>query len=236
MVRNGLHIGFSVERIELDPKTNIRTITFFTRTFESDPPTDKAIGVLKQSANYSPLELKFEGLDHEEKTKLVQKYPTSNHADIFNSALPYVTMSNHPLKGKTYFYHAIKESTKRLLQGEIRLIENKTFNGKNVNRLLADYDGFPQELWVTDTGEVLLIRDVRRDLTSTLVADADQAIKGLKFNRSELTLWFGEIPSGLKNPMPGATVDQALFVSELKLKYPYDPEGIELKLPAPPAK
>jgi hypothetical protein len=243
IMRKNLHSGFTVIRIDEAPVTKAVTITYFTRTFESDPPVDQAIAVLKQEASGKMIDAKFTGMDDETKTQWQKTFhPDKSGGEdqdvFFNTWLTRVTMANHPETGKTYSYRSLKESANKILQGEIKFVEDKSVNGQTIHRLLSDYDGFPVEWWVTDDGQVLYTLDVERGIFTYLCANADEAIDLQPFNRSELTKHFQEIPEGRLNPAARGLFkyQKGLFAKPVETKFKFQPDVAALKLIAVPVK
>ena len=208
--------------------------------FDRDPLMDRVVAILRSSDNYAAKQLQGDvvsSLQRGASFKQKQDYTKSAKDENFENAcfesnLPIVALKYHDeKKAKNYYYKMIEEHNGLIREGQLKVLESVVTNGRRISRILYAYMTEPQEIWVTDDGQVLRQRDLDNGIERILVGSMVEAIGQFDFDRKELTKWYGEVPMGLKNVVSMKQItENNLFPKDLEMPFVYDPNEVDLKL------
>lgn len=215
------HIGFIVQRNELDSKTKQFKTTSFLKLGKGGFDMTEALQATS-TADLVPLQYSYVATDGKktktidatiEKGKLsavtlengkTKKSSKKINKDAFlSSALYYMMLkSKEGLKTDTNFdFFAIAEETIDDTKGsshiEKKLVTVDKFQLLKVNNKFA---GSEYENLLTDKGEVYSSYTPATDIKSELVKNPDDATEGIKIPAGVYDKFFGGIPSGKINP------------------------------------
>lgn len=218
----GKHVGFVVQRNELDAKTKEFKTTSFIKLAKNGFDMTESLQAVS-SSELAPVSYSYIGTDGK-KTKTIDATIKNNklnaviiedgktrkidkkiNKDSFlSSALYYVMLkSKEGLKTNTKFdFYAIAEETIDDTKGSATI--DKKFVTVDKLQLLKVTNKFADseyENLLTDKGEVYSAFTPATDIRSELVKNPDEAIAGIKIPKGVLEKLFGAIPVGKINPL-----------------------------------
>lgn len=216
------HIGFIVQRNELDAKTKQFKTTSFLKLAKNGFDMTESLQAVS-TADLTPLKYSYIATDGK-KTKTIDATITNSklralviedgktkkvdkkvNKDAFlSSALYYMMLkSKEGLKTNTHFdFYAIAEETIDDTKGSSN-VEKKlvTVDKLQLMKVTNKFAGSEYENLLTDKGEVYSAFTPATDIKSELVKNPDEATEGIKISAGVLEKFFGEVPAGKINPL-----------------------------------
>ncbi len=243
----GEHVGFSVVREELDPKTKISTIRYFIVTTDRDHKLHEVRSTSTHDARLNPLTSdyieKTEGQEVEHlhvQIKITGKnYHYVKQEDKFKKQgdgklkdneflrpmTDHVLLLNHLKKGKAYTYDVFRDDEAAHRGGQVQVLDEATVKGHKLFQILDDSEMHPQENWLADNGQILMSRLPKVSVTSKLVPNFEMAVGEIPFKRSDLLHFFPEMPKGEKNLI----AEHQIVLSDVKFKSEVDTHRHEIR-------
>lgn len=218
----GKHVGFVVQRNELDPKTKEFKTTSFLKLAKNGFDMTESLQATS-SAELVPLKYSYVATDGK-KTKTIdatiknsklnaviiedgkpRKVDKKINKDAFlSSALYYMMLkSKEGLKTNTNFsFSAIAEETVDDTKGS-SFVDKKlvTVDKLQLLKVTNKFAGSEYENLLTDKGEVYSAFTPATDIRSELVKNPDDATAGIKIPSGVLEKFFGAVPAGKINPL-----------------------------------
>jgi hypothetical protein len=236
---SGKHVGFSVLREDFDPIKKIRTIQYLVNTRDRDQKIQKIEATTRQTENYQPLSSDFKGLDGDAPSRLQISVAALNFQlqfrgediksaqagkfsknEFWSSAAHRVLAANKFAVGKTYKYRALREDLGVHRVGQIQVLAHRSEKGFSIFQIYDDFENNAEEAWISIDGEILKSRIPTRNVTSTLVSTSQEALGSLGFEKSDLAIFFGDVPEGQIN---------SIAAQKVKLKSDWFPAKIDTK-------
>lgn len=216
------HIGFIVQRNELDPKTKEFKTTSFLKLAKNGFDMTESLQAVS-SSDLVPLKYTYMATDGKKsksidatvnkgklKALITEDGKKSNidkkiSKDTFlSSALYYVMLkSKAGLKTNSNFeFTAIAEESVEETKGAATIDKKLVTEGKlQLLKIKNNYAGSDYENLLTDKGEVYSAHTPATDIRTVLVKDSAEAMEGIKISNGLLEKIFGDIPSGKINPL-----------------------------------
>lgn len=216
------HIGFIVQRNEIDPKSKqFKTTSFLKLSKQGFDMTESLQAV--STSDLIPVSYSYIATDGKKtktidatikknklnavviedgKTKKVDK--KVNKDAFLSSALYYMMLkSKEGLKTDTNFdFYAIAEETIDDTKGSSRIDKKLvTVDKLQLLKVTNKFAGSEYENLLTDKGEVYSAFTPATDVKSELVKDPDDATEGIKIPAGILEKFFGNVPVGKTNPL-----------------------------------
>lgn len=216
------HIGFVVQRNELDAKTKQFKTTSFLKLAKNGFDMTESLQAVS-TADLVPLRYSYIATDGKKtktidatiknnklnaivledgKTKKVDKKVNKNA--FLSSALYYMMLkSKEGLKTDTNFdFFAIAEETIDDTKGSSRIDKKLvTVDKLQLLKVTNKFAGSEYENLLTDKGEVYSAFTPATDVKSELVKNPDDAMEGIKIPSGLLEKFFGDVPAGKINPL-----------------------------------
>lgn len=216
------HIGFVVQRNEVDTKTKQYKTTSFLKLSKNGFDMTESLQSVSD-LNLVPIRYTYLGtngkqtksidaeikngkltglmLDNGKKRKLVQKISK----DVFLSSALYYMMLNSKtgLKTNTKFkFSAIAEESAEIVKGTASVDKKMITVGKlQLLKTTNNFAGSEYENLLTDRGEVYSATTPSTDIKTILVKESREAVEDIKVPNGVLEKLFGEVPAGKINPL-----------------------------------
>ncbi len=218
------HIGYIIQRYELDSPSKTFISTNFVLTKTADTSSTESLSA-KANTKLEPLSYQYTRLEGTKskaidaivkKNKLILKIVENGKAQarevgltdktFFSTFLPHLMLKNPKgiSVGNKFTYEAIAEEDGAVEKGEVYVKEQIKERGLDTFRTLNTFRlNTPREEqfvnWVNFKGESIKTQVAALNLTAELVTDAKQAYGSLPFSESTIKLLFGNIPEGKIN-------------------------------------
>lgn len=218
----GKHIGFVVQRNELDSKTKQFKTTSFLKLAKNGFDMTESLQATS-TADLIPLKYSYIATDGK-KTKTIdatiaknklkaivmedgksQKIEKKISKDAFLSSALYYMMLNSKAGLKTnsnFDFSAIAEETIDDTRGSSQIDKKLiTVDKLQLLKVTNKFAGSEYENLLTDKGEVYSAFTAATDIKSELVKNPDDATADIKIPKGVLEKFFGNIPEGKINPL-----------------------------------
>ena len=217
---DGVHVGYTVQRYEFDPKKKEFSTISFLKTNALGGNITESLKA-RSNAKFQPISFSFTSLvgdqpktidatfkgdtmtakvkDGAKKPEtIVKKIPKEAFLASF---LGYVMLnSKEGLKtGLKYTYKAVAEEDAGLYGGEAYVAAEEPMNGVTSFKILNKFKGAEFASWVTHKGEIITTKSPAQKLATELVATVKEATEGQQLNSVTLSQLFGAIPKGVEN-------------------------------------
>lgn len=218
----GKHIGFVVQRNELDPKTKQFKTTSFLKLAKNGFDMTESLQTTS-TTDLIPLKYSYIATDGK-KTKTIdatiaknklkaiviedgksQKIEKKISKDAFLSSALYYMMLNSKTGLKTnsnFDFSAVAEETIDDTRGSAQIDKKLiTVDKLQLLKVTNKFAGSEYENLLTDKGEVYSAFTPATDIKSELVKNSDDATADIKIPKGVLEKFFGNIPEGKINPL-----------------------------------
>ncbi len=214
----GQHVGYVILRQDFDPARAEFTSISFTKTSVAVGDITESI-IVKADDKFKPKSLNYTYLDKQKKILIdgkmngenlivtktgegaPQTKPVKIKKGVFFSAFMAQLLLQQGLKTNSKIeYEAIAEETAEVEHGET-FIAKEMLDYKNfkVFKLVSKFNGPQYTSYLSPNGETLFSETKSQNSISELVADPEEATKGMPVPKSVITALFGNIPTGKQN-------------------------------------
>lgn len=216
------HIGFIVQRNELNPKTKEFKTTSFLKLAKNGFDMTESLQATS-TAELVPLKYSYIATDGK-KTKTIDATVSKNklkaiifengktkkidkkvNKDAFLSSALYYMMLKSKVGLKTnsnFDFYAIAEETIDDTKGSSQIDKKLvTVDKLQLLKITNKFAGSEYENLLTDKGEVYSSYTPTTDIRSELVKNPDEAMEGIKLTSGVLEKIFGTVPTGKINPL-----------------------------------
>lgn len=219
----GVHLGYIIQRYDLDSKDKSFSSTYFVFTKSNEISTTESLSA-KANEKLQPMSYQFTHLEGKtskvidaivksdgKKKKMVIKTvengkPTPKEIpmsdDTFLSTfLAHLMLKNpHGIQvGNKFDFDAFAEEDGKVFKGEAFVKEQVKEKGLEAFRVLYKFKGEDYVNWMNIKGETIKAFFPKSDITIELMRDPKEATKGFPLNESSIKLLFGDIPKGTDN-------------------------------------
>lgn len=213
------HIGYIIQRYELDSPSKTFISTNFVLTKTADASSTESLSA-KANTKLEPLNYQYTRLEGTKskaidalvkKNKLILKIVENGKAQarevgltdktFFSTFLPHLMLKNPKgiSVGNKFTYEAIAEEDGAVEKGEVYVKEQIKERGLDTFRTLNTFKKEQFVNWVNFKGESIKTQVPALNLTAELVTEPKQAYGSLPFSESTIKLLFGKIPEGKIN-------------------------------------
>ncbi|HVK61362.1 MAG TPA: hypothetical protein VM432_07420 [Bdellovibrionales bacterium] len=216
----GVHVGYTIQRYEFDPKKKEFVITYFVKTGpKAGDITESVKG--RSTSSLKPISYQYTQLAGD-KAKMIDatfKDDTMSTTVVENGKRTVLAPRKIPkdaflssflgymmLQGKEgikpqirYTYNAIAEEDGQVYQGEAFVAGEESVAGVNSYKVLNTFMKTNFIYWITPKGEFIASRSPVQQLSTEVVAGIQDAIAGLPLNSATLNQLFGSVPKGTEN-------------------------------------
>lgn len=250
---DGVHVGYTIQRYEFDPKKKEFTTEYFLKTNKVGGNITESLKA-RASADFKPISYQFTELvedkprtidaqfsgdmmtakiNHNGQTQTIQKKLPKG--TFLSSFLAYVMLQGKDgiKTGAKYTYNAIAEEDAGLYSGEAFVKGEETVNGLNVFKILNTFKGVQFVSYSTFKGEVIATRSPVQKVSTELVANIQEATAGLPLNSKTLGQIFGQVPQGIDNPISRRAPESAAKVESSQNEAQEQKKKILESTPAP---
>ncbi len=249
--RQGRHVGFSVRREEFDAVRREWIFKTYIFTINRDQNEHQIKIITRHTDRFVPLEssfeetvngvksqshMKFDGFKYLAKFKTQKKRADEKGSlepnQFLREATYRVLLGNPIAKGKVFRMRFVREDLAKHSVGHLHVRDQKVIDGRKVYQVVNDSELFSEEVWLSETGQILFTRLTNVDAIEEPVASADEAIGSLSVDRSEMVSVFQEIPAGQKNwrTLARSSRETKGFNSKFKTRMQKYPDAIPLRL------
>ena len=229
LTQNSEHIGYIIQRYELDSASKTFSSTYYMFTKAGEVTSTESLNAKSstklepQSYQYSRLEGKnMKAIDAIIKTapgkpsKLVAKIVENGKKPVIkeiplNDRIFLSTFVTHLIlqnpkglaAGNKFTYQAIAEEDAEENSGQVFIKEQVKEHGLDTFRTLNTYKNEEFVNWLDIKGESVKTSVLKLNLEATLVANAKDAYLTMPFSEKNIKALFGNIPEGKKNLLNG---------------------------------
>ncbi len=214
------HIGYTIQRFEFNAKTKEYSTTYYLKT---QPPANDVIESLKAKSTYDlqPISYQYTELaggkvrivDATFKNGIMSVTSLQNGkrqalapkkimpGTFLASFLGYLMLqAKDGVKvGNKYNYQAIAEEDGNIYKGEAYIKSEEPIKGVASYKILNTYKNVKFVSYFTPKGEVLATNSDAQGISTELVANIQEATKGMSVNLNQLNQLFGAVPQGQEN-------------------------------------
>lgn len=215
----GEHIGYIIQRYELETSSKTFTSTNFVFTKTAGVTTTESLSA-KANTKLEPISYQYTRLDGTKskaidaivkKNKLVLKIVENGKAQareiglakgvFFSTFLSHLMLKNPKglSVGNKFSYEAVAEEDGAVEKGEAYVKEQVKERGLDTFRTLNTFKKEQFVNWVDLQGESIKTQVAELNLTAELMDEPKQAYMALPFNESTIKLLFGKVPEGKIN-------------------------------------
>jgi len=220
----GQHIGYFIQRYDLDAKNKTFSSTYYLFTKTADGTTTESLNA-KASSKLEPISYQYTRLEGEsskaidavvrtvsKKNRLVVKVIengkarapkeiTLNDQVFFSTFLSHLMLKNPKgiSVGNKFSYDAIAEEDGEVQKGEVFVKEQVKEKGLDTFRTLNTFKKEEFINWVNARGESIKTQVPKLNLNAELMANPKDAYLDMPFSESSIRLLFGDIPAGKTN-------------------------------------
>lgn len=217
----GKHVGFYVQRYELDPKLKQFKSTYFLRTNTAGGNISESL-TATSTDKLNPISYHFTSLQgkqtktidanvrKDKKGKSILQVKVTENGKLrvyekniekgtfFSTFLIYLLLQGDKgiSPGTKYNFRAIAEEDGKAFPGEVYVDSETQKMGSDVFKVLYTFKRTQFVNFVTHKGESLLSVSPALEITAELVDDPSKATKNIPFNQKSLSLLFGSVPRG----------------------------------------
>jgi hypothetical protein len=214
------HIGYTVQRFEFDPKKKEYSTVYYLKT---QPPANDVIESLKarSTLDLKPISYQYtelasgrvhivdatfangimsvsELVNGKRTAGAPKKVPPGTFLASFLGYL--MLQQKEAVKvGNKYDYQAIAEEDGGMYKGDAFIKGQETTKGLPTFKILNTYKGVQFVSFMTPQGEVLATDSAAQGISTELVANIQEATKGMSVNSNQLAQLFGSVPQGQDN-------------------------------------
>jgi hypothetical protein len=222
------HIGYFIQRYELDGTAKTFSSTYFLFTKTADGTTTESLSA-KSTSKLEPLEYKYSRLEGNsikaidaiikktgKTSKLVIKTVENgkpprvtevplNDRVFLSTFLSYLILKNPQglQVGSKFTYDAIAEEDGQVEKGEVYVKEQVKEKGIDTFRTLNTFKKEEFVNWIDSKGDSIKTLVPKLNLQAELVSNPKDAYLSMPFSESIIKTLFGNIPEGKKNLLSG---------------------------------
>lgn len=225
------HIGYTIQRFEYDPRKKEYSTVYYLKT---QPPANDVIESLKARSSFDlqPLSYQYTALESG-KVRIVDASFNNgvmsissleggkrkalpprkiNKGTFLASFLGYLMLQQKDgvKVGNKYSYEAIAEEDGNVYKGDAYVKQEETIKTLQTFRILNTYKNVKFVSNFTPKGEVVATHSDAQDISTELVANIQDATKGMSVNSNQLKQLFDEVPKGQENAVAKHAPGQAL--------------------------
>ena len=220
------HVGYYVQRYELNPKTRQFVSTYFLRTNAQGGNISESLKAYSSDKlhpikyNYTSLQgPKAKTIDANVRKgkkgeEILQVKVTDNgklrvyekklsKGTFFSTFLIYLLLQGEKgiTPGVKYNFHSIAEEDGKVFPGEVYIDSETKKMGLDVYKVLYTFKRTQFVNFITQTGESIISVSPALGLAAEMVATPEEATKGMPFNEKSIALLFGGTPLGKTHPL-----------------------------------
>lgn len=213
------HIGYFVQRYDLDPKSKTFTSIYYLYTKTDEGVTTESLNA-KATSKLEPISYQYTRLDNGKskvidaivkKNKLVIKTVDGGKAQnreiaindktFFSTFLSHLILKNPKgiAVGNKFSYEAIAEEDGSVERGEVYVKEQVAEKGLDTFRTLNTFKREEFINWLNIKGESIKTLVPKYQIVGELMANPKEARGDFPFSESTIKLIFGNIPEGKAN-------------------------------------
>lgn len=232
------HVGYYIQRYEIDPKKKEFISTYFLRTNNQGGNLSESLKATS-TEKLNPIRYQYTSLQgtasktidaHANKNKkgdeILQVKITDNgklrvssvklnEGTFFSTFLIYLLLQGQKgiQPGVKYSFQSIAEEDGKPFPGEVFIEKEEKYKGLDSFKVLYTFKNAQFVNFINAKGESLLSVSPALGLSAELVKDPKEATQGQTFNQKSLELLFGDLPTGTTNglqsaPVPSPTKEQ----------------------------
>ena len=220
------HVGYYIQRYELDPKRKEFISTYFLKTNEQGGNITESLKAIS-TQNLNPVSYQYtslqgsvaktidanmrEGKKQEpilqvkvnENGKLRVYEKRISKGTFFSTFLIYLLLQGEKgiSPGTKYNFHAIAEEDGQVFPGEVYVDSRTKTMGLDTFKVLYTFKRTQFVNFIDDDGESLVSISPALNISAEMVINSGDAIKGMNFSEKSIKLLFGNIPAGNINAL-----------------------------------
>ena len=230
ILTNGTHVGYYIQRYELDPKKKEFISTSFLRTNALGGNISESLKAYA-TETLKPIRYQYTSLQAKEAKTIdanvrknkrgdnVLQLKTSDNGKLivsekplkdgvfFSTFLIYLLLQGEKgiKPGVKYEFNAIAEEDGKVYPGEVFIKSEEVKMGVNTFKTLYTFKKTQFVNFINDVGESIISISPALGIEARLVADPKVATANMTVNNKSLSLLFGNFPRGLENKVYKAT-------------------------------
>ena len=230
ILTNGTHVGYYIQRYELDPKKKEFISTSFLRTNALGGNISESLKAYA-TETLKPIRYQYTSLQAKEAKTIdanvrknkrgdnVLQLKTSDNGKLivsekplkdgvfFSTFLIYLLLQGEKgiKPGVKYEFNAIAEEDGKVYPGEVFIKSEEVKMGVNTFKTLYTFKKTQFVNFINDVGESIISISPALGIEARLVADPKVATANMTVNNKSLSLLFGNFPRGLENNVYKAT-------------------------------
>jgi hypothetical protein len=224
ILANGQHVGYYIQRYELDPQKKEFISTYFLRTNQQGGNISESLKA-HASESLAPIKYQYTSLQGKEaktidanirtnsKGKKVLQVKTNENGKLivseknmeegtfFSTFLIYLLLQGKKgiSPGTKYQFNAVAEEDGKVFPGEVFIQSEEQKMGLNTYKTLYTFKKTQFVNFINQAGESIISISPALGIEAHLVADPQLATKGMTVNDKSLALLFGSVPKGQVN-------------------------------------
>lgn len=230
------HVGYFIQRYELDTKRKEFISTYFLRTSEAHGNNTESLKAYA-TEKLTPIKYQYTSLQgaqsktidanlrkNKKDEELLQVRINENgkprvfeqkiqRGTFLSTFLIYLLLQGEKgvQTGVKYQFTAIAEEDGKPYPGDVYIASEEKIAGQNTYKILYNFKRAQFVNFINDKGDALRTVSPALDLTAELVPTKELAIQNMNFNEKSLALLFGNVPDG-KTHRLNPTTDPASTV------------------------
>ncbi len=233
ILSGGVHVGYTIQKYEFDPKTKKFTATTITKTGALGSDVTESLKAVADES-LKPISYSYTSLVGKEtktidatfannkmkavvkeggktKTILTDLSRPENKGVFLSQFLVYLILKKGLQADSKYEYKAIAEEDAQIYEGKAVVSKQEKYNQFQAYKVFNDYKSSKFVAYISDRGEILGVTNPGQNISTELMAKPSQATAEFGVGSSLLKNLFGEVPKGTEN-----IVSKALLVETLK--------------------
>lgn len=228
ILKEEVHIGYTILRFEFDPAKQEMIATSFIKTAPAFADLTESY-VARSNTGYQPVSLQFTSVDGTKRKTLINAKMSGDNlvgeiisngpakklevkikkGVFFSSFLPFLMLKAGIKTGLGFTYYAITEESGEVQEGTANIAKNmEDYRGQKVFRVSNKFMGIQYTSFIAPNGEILFV-DSPAQKTSTELTTKEAATQGMPVPQSIINALFGESPSGTKNSLSKSSPNAA---------------------------
>lgn len=220
IVKEDIHIGYTILRFEYDPAKQEMIATSFIKTAPQFSDLTESY-VARSNTGYQPISLQFTSVDSSKRKMLISAKMAGENlvgeivsngppkklnikikkGVFFSSFLPFLMLKAGIKTGLGFTYYAITEESGEVQEGTANINKNMDdIKGQKVFRVSNKFMGIQYTSLIAANGEILYV-DSPAQKTSTELTTKELATKDMPVPQSIISNLFGGSPAGTKNSL-----------------------------------
>lgn len=219
---SGNHVGYVIQRYELDEKKKEFLSTYYIRGKNGPSEFVESLQARCNSA-FTPISYQYTSQMGEKVKTIDAKFSGGKMSAVvsdgkinnnINLDIPsgtflstfqgYLMLKNGVSVGKKYQFTAIAEEDAKLAKGEALIDKEEIYNGQESYKILNSFVGQQFISYMTYKGHVLGTSSPAQQVATELVASRALAVGAFPFATKSIKILFGKIPEGTTHALAGA--------------------------------